>query len=114
MNPFGVHTSLLIFIYLLIDFNYFCNLFCISYLFLWQLSAQIVVCDITEFGKKNSGKQHWRSIIALLHLFWIHKSRFRHADKTIRKRTQLSRYITFCIFSSLPNTLLSSNLCSTA
>lgn len=51
MIPFGLATSLLMFIYLLIDFNYVCNLFCISYLFLWQLLAQIVVCDITEFGK---------------------------------------------------------------
>ncbi len=55
MNPFGVGNSLLIFIYLLIDFNSFCNLFYISYLFLWQLLAQIVVC-VTLQNLENQWK----------------------------------------------------------
>jgi len=66
MNPFGVRTSLWIFIYLLIDFNYFAIYFVSVYLSLWQLLAQIVVCDITEFGKtveNNIGEVLWHCCI---------------------------------------------------
>jgi hypothetical protein len=80
MNAFDVGTSLLIFIYLLIDFNYFGNLFCISYLFLWQLLAQIVVCVTLQ----NLEKQ-WKTTLEKYYCIVAHVlDPFRHADKKIR------------------------------
>ncbi len=57
MIPFGLATSLLMFIYLLIDFNYVCNLFCISYLFLWQLLAQMLCVTLQNLEKQ------WKRIL---------------------------------------------------